>query len=402
MSASYGQLGFEGETSANTGKPEIVINRQTLLRELAPLVAVIEKKVAIPAVGCFLLEAETERRIRLTATNMEATLAAECEAETHKKGALLLPARHFHEIVKNLPDAPIRIAGGGETGVSVTCAQARYRLFSPDPDVYPKLPEPIQPFMTLTAPVLRTMIERTGFAASAEETHYQLRSVQFSLRQGEPNADQPKLRMVGTDGRRMGLVETQTGFTVLNQPEETNFLIDRKTLGEVAKLIGDASENDEIAFGADQNFIMFQCGGRRLTARRAAGLFPNYEVVIPKNNDKTIVLALQNFSAALKRVSVVAEELTYAVVLTLTPGQMEISAKSETTGEASEIIPVDYPGPTMKVGFNVTYLLECCSRLRNERIALDLKDEISAFMLRPLQDEPYDYRYIVMPMRLTA
>jgi DNA polymerase-3 subunit beta len=180
--------------------------------------------------------------------------------------------------------------------------------------------------------------------------------------------------MVATDGHRLALAETDQKLAGLNG--EVKVLIPKKAMDEVEKLASAAGSDASIEFAKDESHLFFQVGHRLLISRILTGQFPNYEAVLPRDNNKTVVLERAELSDAVRRVSQLADQRSHAVKLAVSKEGVEISASSPEYGEAKENIEKEYKGDAISIGFN------------------------SSGQMRPLADESYRYRYIIMPMRI--
>jgi DNA polymerase-3 subunit beta len=130
------------------------------------------------------------------------------------------------------------------------------------------------------------------------------------------------------------------------------------------------------------------------------GQFPNYEAVLPRDNNKAITLERGEFNDAVRRVTQLADQRSHAVKLSIGPDGVELSASSPEYGEAREQIEKEYKGEPISIGFNGQYLLDFLAAAPDGPVRIELKDEQSAGQLRPLADEQYRYRYVIMPMRI--
>jgi DNA polymerase III subunit beta len=171
-------------------------------------------------------------------------------------------------------------------------------------------------------------------------------------------------------------------------------------MDEVEKLAATAGSDAQIEFAKDESNLFFQVGHRLLISRILTGQFPNYEAVLPRDNNKNIVLERVELSDAVRRVSQLADQRSHAVKFSVSKEGIEISASSPEYGEAKESIEKDYQGEPIAIGFNSTYMLDFLSAAADGPVSIELKDEQSAGQLRPLADESYRYRYILMPMRI--
>jgi len=206
------------------------------------------------------------------------------------------------------------------------------------------------------------------------------------------------LAMVATDGHRLALVETDHKLAGLNS--EARVLVPKKAMVEVQRLAANAGEDAQIEFARDDNHLFFQVGPRLLISRMLTGQFPNYEAVLPRENKKTVVLERNELNDAVRRVSQLADQRSHVVKFAVATDGVEISASSPEYGEAKETIDKEYKGDPLSIGFNAQYLLDFLSAAAEGPISIELKDEQSAGQMRPLADDQYRYRYVIMPMRI--
>ncbi|MFN2533484.1 MAG: DNA polymerase III subunit beta, partial [Pyrinomonadaceae bacterium] len=243
--------------------------------------------------------------------------------------------------------------------------------------------------LKLPAPVLRMLIERTIFAITQEESRYTLSGAKFIM-------DDTGAKMVTTDGHRLAYVERK-GVSK-DGSDAIDTLIPRKTLAELTKLT--AGFEGEISLGLDNNHIFFEVGPRLLVSRMLYGQFPNYDMVMPKNNDKSVQFDCGLLNSAVRRVALMSDERSHAIRFHLEPNQLVISSQNAEEGEASETIQADYSGEETDIGFNAQYLLEFLNVIGDGAVAFEFKDGNSQAQLRPAEGGDYDYKYVVMPMRL--
>jgi len=232
------------------------------------------------------------------------------------------------------------------------------------------------------------MMQRTMFAITQEESRYSLNGALLML---SPSG----VRMVATDGHRLALVSKDAEVQGLSG--ETRALIPRKTLVELQKLIGD--QDVAVEFGRDENHLFFTVGGKRLVSRILAGQFPNYEMVIPKENDKNISASTRAIAEAIRRAAVMSDDKLRAIRLSFTSGAVEMTASSAEAGEAREVVPIEYDGAPIEIGFNPQYLLDFLGACGAETVQISLKDGETQGLLQPAAPGEIEYRYIVMPMK---
>ncbi len=369
---------------------EFTAKKFDLLKELNFTQGVVEKKATIPILQNVLLDASGDR-LSVVATDLEIGLKTSCEGKLKSPGAITVPAKRFFDIIRAMPDAEIKFKAQENNWVTVTCQKSSFKLVGTGTDNFPALAEFKHPLVTIPGKMLAAMINRTIFAISQEESRYTLNGALLLLK---PNS----MTMVATDGHRLAHVDQDHEFAGLNA--EVRALIPRKAMGELIKSLSEADEKASLEMGKDENHLFFKLGNRLLVSRMLSGQFPNYEAVLPRDNDKVIQIGRENFLAALRRVSLLSDERSHAVKLNVGAGKIEVSSSSAEYGEAHDELEVEYSGGAMEIGFNGQYLLDFLGVIGEDRISLELKDEQSAGMMRPQGDGGTNYRYIIMPMRI--
>ena len=367
---------------------ELVVRKNDLLRELQYFQGIVERKSTIPILANVLLEA-AEGKVRLLATDLEVSLRSTCEASIARGGALTLPAKKLFEIVKALPDTDVRIEQDG-TNVKVAADRFESRMQTLPREDFPTLPEATsRGSVTLPRKGLRDLIARTQFAITGEDTRYYLNGAQFVVKGGT-------MIMVATDGHRLALVTSPLATDATGA--EFKAIIPKKTLTELSRLLSDG--DGDIAYELGENHQFFNVGDRLLISRIHEGQFPAYERVIPKGNDKKIEFERDRLTSAVKRVSILSNDRSRAVKFDIQEGRVEISSESPDFGEAREQVMVDYSGPAMQICFNEKYVSDFLAVVETDHVQLELKDEVSQALMRPVAADGYDYTYVIMPMRL--
>jgi DNA polymerase III, beta subunit len=231
----------------------------------------------------------------------------------------------------------------------------------------------------IPAVVLESLIAKTKFAISMEESRYTLNGGLLILK---PDT----IAMVATDGHRLALAETTQKLAGLNG--EVKVLIPKKAMDEVEKLSSTAGSDAQLDFAKDESHLFFQAGHRLLISRILTGQFPNYEAVLPRDNNKTVVIERGELCDAVRRVSQLADQRSHAVKLAVSTEGIEISASSPEYGEAKENIEKEYAGDPIAIGFNSSYMLDFLGAAADGPISIELKDEQSAGQMRPLPTNP--------------
>ncbi len=366
------------------------VSKNVLLKELNLLQGIVEKKSTIPILSNVLIETVNDSTISLVATDLDVSLQTECAAESGRPGSIVLQARKLFEIVRNLPDAEINFAKEDNDWVKIVCASSEFRIVGQSKEHFPSTPKAEKAGVTIPAAVLHGLINRTVFAITQEESRYALNGALLSFGEG-------RLQMVATDGHRLALAAASLD-QAMDGTDPLKVIIPKKALIELARLTAGAEEDLELS--RDENHLYFEIQNRHLTSRMLAGQFPNYDLVLPKNNDKSISLNVDRITQAIKRAALMADERSHGVKVDLATGKLSITSQSADVGEAKEVIPLDYTGDNLSIGFNAQYVLDFLGVVGTDEVLFEFKDEQSPALLRPSGDGQSDYKYVVMPMRL--
>ena len=370
---------------------ELVVRKNELLPELQLFQGIVERKNTIPILANVLMEAKGDE-VRFLATDLEVGLRSKCAATVTKGGSITLPAKKFYEIVKALPETDIRISED-KGGVKIAADRFESRMQTLPREDFPSLPESAG---GATSPLGRTavreMVSKTQFAITGEDTRYFLNGALFVLRPDD-------MSLVATDGHRLALVSVnRESSKTAGGDVENKVILPKKTLGELGRLLIDG--DGDVSYERGENHLFFDVGGRLLISRMIDGQFPAYERVIPKANDKHIEFERDRLTNAVKRVALLSNERSRAVKFQVDKGKVDVSSSSPDLGEAKETLPVDYTGGSMQICFNAQYVLDFLSAVTTDVVSLDVKDEVSQAVMKPVGAEGYDYTYVIMPMRV--
>jgi DNA polymerase-3 subunit beta len=378
---------------------EISVSRQDLLRELSATQSVVERKTTIPILSNFLLEAgagegDATDRLTITATDLDQSIRTSCAARVKKPGACTIPARKLFDYVKLLPDGDISIKLMENHWVQIRSGRSNTKMVGMARANFPQVPEfPETGLTQLSAASIKGMISKTIFAISNEESRYTLNGALLILKA-------ESLSMVATDGHRLAHIE-KTGESLKNISGEKKTLIPRKALAELQSLLAD-SDGEALDFYDDEHTLFFRLGHRVLTTRKLTGQFPNYEAVLPRDNNKFIVVRSEELMGSIQRVAQFADERSGAIKIRLEQNEMKISSSSTESGESEDTIESPYSFDPIVVGFNSTYLIDFLKAVGSSgEVRLEFKDAQSAGQMRP--EDPADdfkYRYVIMPMRI--
>jgi DNA polymerase-3 subunit beta len=359
---------------------------------------VVEKKATIPILSNILIETG-DGAIHLTATDLELGIRCSCPARILKAGSGTLPARRLLDYIRLLPDADVNFKFMDNQWANITCGRSKSRIAGMSRDSYPQLPTMPDPVGEIPASILSTMIAKTIFAISNEESRFTLNGAQMVINEG-------KLTMVATDGHRLSLAEYPVEG--IGQSGAYKTLLPKKAMQELQKLAADAEDNAAFTFAGDENHLFFAIGDRLLISRKLTGNFPDYEKVLPKAQSNKVQLSKDETRSTVQRVSQFSEERSRAIRLQFADGEMKVFSSMSETGESEETIPIDYNGPAVDIGYNAQYILDFLAANSENACYFLFNDAQSAGELRPAftkQEENssainYNYRYVVMPMRI--
>jgi DNA polymerase-3 subunit beta len=369
---------------------ELVVRKNDLLRELQLFQGIVERKNTIPILANVLMDARGDE-VRFLATDLEVGLRSKCTASVTKSGSLTLPAKKLYEIVKSLPETDIRISED-KSGVKVAADRFDSRMQTLPKEDFPTLPEVGTGNGTLLdRTALKEMVTKTQFAITGEDTRFFLNGALLVLR---PDS----MSLVATDGHRLALVTAPRDGKATKDADEDRPILPKKTLGELGRLLMEGE--GDIKYERGENHLFFEVGDRLLISRMIDGQFPTYERVIPKGNDKHIEFERDRLTNAVRRVALLSNERSRAVKFQVDKGKVDVMSSSPDVGEAHETLPVDYNGTSMQICFNAQYVLDFLSAVSCDTVSLDLKDEVSQAVMKPVGAEGYDYTYVIMPMRV--
>ncbi len=363
---------------------EVRVDRDAFFKGLQMVQSIVEPRQTLPILANVLLETNGDS-VRITATDLEVGARIVVPAKISRNGAITLSARKLLEIVKELPAAELSMKLQDNAWVGLRCGGVAYKLVGLPPGDYPAVEPPASMgWMSLDAKLLRDMLAQTSFAVSHDESRYALNGVLFSVQGGD-------FRLVATDGHRLALASRSLSGGV----SSGTGIVPRKAVQELERVL---SVGEEVQVGLGENQFGLKMPNFLLTARLIEGQFPNYEQVIPKGHPCRLILSRTALIAALRRVSVLAEERTKPVKFLLSSGALKLSAHSPDLGEAEETLSVDYAGDEVAIGFNSRYLLDALGPIEAEQVAVELKDSLSPGVFKSPENE--GYHCVIMPMRI--
>lgn len=381
---------------------ELTVAKKDLLRLVARMQGVAERKSTMPVLANVLLAVDGNNTLRLAATDLYLALMGRISADIAKPGSVAVSAKDLFERVKMMPDGPVVISSqdNATTTIKASGTARRYTLRGMPGDDFPPMPQPTEgaPTLALDVDVLSELISKTHFSISTDETRAHLNSALFEW-------DGDVVRMVTTDGHRLSKIDVK----VTGRQASATMLIPLKAIHELRRLcdemLSDASgdKKPELLITQSGSSAFFQGAGTTFSVKLVDAQFPPYAQVIPQSTEKLVRAPRVALSDALKAVSVAASERTGGVKLTLMKGSMRITSESPESGDGFDEIPVEYSGPNMSIGFNAKYFLDVLGAISNDEVSIGLSGELDPAVLRPSGSSPSsgrDYLAVIMPMRI--
>lgn len=373
------------------------IMRGELLIGLQRVQGIVERRNTMPILSNILLEAKPNE-LTLFATDLEIGIRGTYEAEVSEAGGVTVSARKLYEIIRELPEGPVRLSSDESHAVRIEAGASEFKVLGLPPQEFPALPAIDQEaLMPVDRATLSDLIRKTVFAAGDNDARYILNGLLIRIFSKEKKR---AMRLVGTDGHRLAVIERHVengkGGKTAAIPGEQTAIVPKKAALEIRKLLDETDQDPEI--GMSKNQLIFRRGGLLLLARLMEGSYPNYEQVVPRENQKRIQIKRGELEGALRRVSILAREKTHAVKMALEPEGLVLSSNNPDMGEARETVPLKFKQEGLVAGFNARYLLDILGAMDGEDVSLEFKDGLSPCLVRQAGDE--DYLCVVMPMRV--
>jgi DNA polymerase-3 subunit beta len=377
---------------------EIRITKKCLQAALSRTSSIADRKSSMQIISNVLIDAGDEGRVRISATDLNLFATGVFPAEVIETGAITVPAKTIYDVVRNMEDGEITLKTEGDQ-VRVLSGRTNFQLLVMPAEDFPVIPDLSNvTFFEMDTGLLSRMIEQTSFSISSDETRPHLNGALFQ-------GDGKNLRMVTTDGHRLSKVEfivDESGFY------NFSMIVPNKAIGEIRHLVED--EEGTVSLGVRDGSVFLRrtmdlekdgddgtSSEFVLVSKLIEEEFPPYDQVIPKSNERTVLISRQPLLDALRRVTVVSEEKTLGVKLVLTEGALEIDTNNPSVGQGSEQLDVAYDGEELAIGFNARYFIDVLTVLRDEEIKLELSGALDPVVVRDLGDL---FVGVVMPMRI--
>jgi DNA polymerase III subunit beta len=367
----------------------VILEKTHLMKALSHCQGVVERRNTVPILGHILLETQANT-LKITATDLEISYIETLPAHIKTKGSTTVSAHLLFEVVRKLREGSEIELKMSETGdfLHLNSGKSTYNFACLPVVEFPVMTtEELPCSFKIHAAELSRLIDKTRFSMSTEETRYYLNGIFFH------KTEDGFLRAVATDGLRLAQAQVELPTETADLPE---VIISRKTIHEIRKLIDEAPE--EVAISLSENQVRFVVGSSILISRLIEGKFPDYEKVIPLDNNKTLEVEVKAFAEAIDRISIMSTDKLRPVKIRVDGGAMVLSAHSTDTGNAIEELEVKYSGETADFGFNARFILDVTQQISSEFLHLFIGDEDQAIIAKDGVDP--SALYVLMPMRV--
>ncbi|MFH1843002.1 MAG: DNA polymerase III subunit beta [bacterium] len=370
---------------------KIEIQQEDLQKILSVVSGIVPSKTTMPILSCILMDTENNR-LKLSATNLDISVSTEIEqVEIKQEGRVAVPANKFVTFTRSLSPGKVTIEEK-KGKIIVISGKATLEEPSMNAEEFPALPTFAEKTgLEVSAASIAEMVKETSYSVSRDETRPALMGILWEVR-GDG------LSMVATDAHRLARSRRKIKW---DGPEDRDIIVDTQGLHQFVRL---AEGQESVSLHIGENQLSFQIGATELHTRLLEGPFPDYEAVIPKNNDKYIIVDRDIFSQAIRRVSISADRITSQIRLGIESGRMELSAVSADGSRAEDEIPVSFEGEALEIGFNYTYLQDILKNVLSDTIQMSVRDSQSATLIEPANNDSDDgdLLCLLMPLRLTA
>lgn len=366
---------------------KLKIQKEEIQNALQKIQGIVDKKTTMPILSHFLLR--VDKTASLMATDLDIALKGPLKAEIQGKGGLCIPARKLFEIAREV-EGDLVIEVQENNWIKVTSGKSTFKLMGlPEAD-FPALPDIVKTDeVSMQAEKFRAMIDKTIYATGESDTRYTLNGLLLHF---IPGKKQVELKVVGTDGHRLSVIAASIDGTL---SEEKRLILPKKAAMELRKLI--EGSDGALTIALDKNHIFFSLNDTVLTSRLIEGTYPNYEQVIPRNNEKMVDIDRNSLLRALRRMSIMSRERTNAVRFDLETGKITLISMNPDVGEAREEVAAQYKGEQMTVGYNARYIMDILQVMEGELVRLQLQEPLSPTII--VEPDKQDYTGVVMPMR---
>jgi DNA polymerase-3 subunit beta len=365
------------------------VKSSDLLSEMQLLQGIVERKTTIPILSNILMKV-SGKELTLEATDLEVSLTCSIEVDVIDDGDATVNARKIYDLIRSLADLELDIQTIEDKDLHISGENVDYKIPILPAEEYPTVQHvEMSEAIELDIDLIRNGITKTIIASAIDDTRYTLNGVLMRLSSDD-------IKFVATDAHRLAVynISQKTKYS----GEQKDFIVPRKAAQELSNLIRDQKEDSKILFKFEENNLYFKLHDRLLMTRIIEGNYPQYEKVIPVENDIEIEVDRDIFSKVVNRIDLVASEKSHAVILSFEDSRAKLSTSSPEFGEGEEIIDISYSGEGIKIAFNARYLIDFLNTATTEKVIFKFKDSKTAGMFKEHEND--EYMYIVSPIKL--
>lgn len=365
---------------------KITATKENLLLGVSAVQKAVSAKNTLPILSGIRLEAK-DNVLYFAATDLEIGIQCDVPVEVIKEGVAVVPARHFSEITRRLPDGAITLEQISQYELEISYEESQLVLKIMAGDDFPAIPKVIgEQQLEINAAIMKQMIRQTVFATGTDEGRPLFTGILCECAED-------KIRLIATDTHRLALRQG----TILNKIEKnTSFIIPGKIMAELARLIYDETETCHI--GISKNLVSFQVANIKIICRLLDGQFPNYRQVIPTQYNLKVRVKTKKMQEAVERISLftVLNDVSNTIKFQLKENTMIISSQSE-LGQGYEQIFMEGEGEAVNISFNARYLLDVLKIVEADEVELELSGALSPCIVRPAESD--NFLYLLLPVR---
>ncbi|MGM0501537.1 MAG: DNA polymerase III subunit beta [Bacillota bacterium] len=365
---------------------KIKVRQKDLYQGIQTAAKAVSSKTTLPILSGVLLET-VDDKIKLVGTDLEIGIECFVNAEIISEGSIVLPAKYLTSIVRELPAEEIILTTEDSNNTSqIKCGNSQFNIHGSPADEFPLLPEVDSGInFSLEQNKLKEIINQIEFAVSDDESKPFLNGGLFLV-------TEQMIKVVATDTYRLAYRENEIEDKDLNIDQ---FIVPRKTLNELNKLLTDSEE--EVNINITENQALFNFSGISIVSRLIEGQFPNYKQVIPDKNKTTATIDKNELLHATKRAALLAKQDSNIIKINLKSDKLVITANTPEVGQAYEEVPIELTGEETEIAFNAQYLIDCLKVISEDKVNLELSGSLSPGVIKT--DNEYEYIYVIMPVR---
>lgn len=367
---------------------KVICGKDELMRGSQIVQTVVSPRSTLPILSNFLFETDGTQ-LKLSSTDLEVGVSCYIKGEIAKEGSITIPAKRFADIIKELPGSEnIEIKADDTNQINIRCGKSHFVLMGLPKAEYPVLPDfPQEKTFSVAKSLLKSMLRRTAFAVSTDETRYVLNGVYLV-------ADEGTLKLVATDGRRLALISRDG----IDKKIKHKAIIPTKAVNEVMRILSADEKDGEVTIGITENQIAFRVDNITIISRLIEGTFPNYDQVIPKKHEVQIKLNVKDALSAVRQMSLLTADKASTVKFLFGKNVLRITASSHGLGSGEVELDIEHAEPQLEIAFNPSFIIDILKNVEDSDVHFSLTNSLNPALISPAGDK--SYLCVVMPMRI--